>query len=156
MGVIATVVVMVVAGLASVVGVERVMRFRRRWVVIRVRGESMYPTLLPGDEVLVRRCGAKDVSTGDIVVVESPSRDRRWAAPPARRWTSERRWLVKRVAALPGDRRPGAVAATVETREVVPPGTLIVLGDNAGFDSRAFGLLPSERLFGVVVRRMTR
>jgi type IV secretory pathway protease TraF len=58
--------------------------------------------------------------------------------------------MVKRVAAVPGDRVPIDVVAT----GTVPPGALVVFGDNGGYDSRVFGPLPFDRLLGVVVRRL--
>ncbi|SEF94811.1 hypothetical protein SAMN04489712_102598 [Thermomonospora echinospora] len=94
------------------------------------------------------------MSVGDIVVIESPGRDLSWTTPPATRWTRDRRWLVKRVVAVPGDRRPDVLPAVTRVPEVVAPKTLIVLSDNGGLDSRVFGPIPFERLFGVAVRRM--
>ncbi|WP_228645585.1 S26 family signal peptidase [Microtetraspora sp. AC03309] len=126
-----------------------VVLLRRRWLVVAVRGESMLPALHDGDTVLVRRRRANEVSVGDIVVVESPGRDGRWASPPAHRYTPDRHWMVKRVAALGGDRVPDGVPAP---SPVVPLGALVVLGDNGGYDSRVFGLLPADRMLGTVAR----
>jgi type IV secretory pathway protease TraF len=61
---------------------------------------------------------------------------------------------VKRVAVLPG----GAMPANVPHPSlVVPPGTLVVLSDNAeiGVDSRRYGPYPAAGVVGVVIRRMT-
>ena len=71
-----------------------------------------------------------------------------------------RQWVIKRVAAVPGDPRPDACPpATVESPEgQVPPGKLVLLGDNPAWshDSRQMGYFPAERLLGVVVRRIAR
>ncbi|WP_103936822.1 S26 family signal peptidase [Thermomonospora echinospora] len=140
------------AGSAAAIGAALLLRRRR--IIIQVRGESMYPALRHGDRLLVRPCEAAEVSVGDIVVIESPGRDLSWTTPPATRWTRDRRWLVKRVVAVPGDRRPDVLPAVTRVPEVVAPKTLIVLSDNGGLDSRVFGPIPFERLFGVAVRRM--
>jgi signal peptidase I len=67
-------------------------------------------------------------------------------------------WMIKRVKAVSGDPVPrGEVSALRHVPErVVPEGCLVVLGDNAeaSRDSRHFGYVPSDRLIGVVVRRM--
>ena len=44
-----------------------VLRARGR-LCLRVRGESMLPTLRPGDIVEIERCSAADVSAGEIVL----------------------------------------------------------------------------------------
>ena len=60
----------------------------RRWLdVVEVRGRSMAPTLLPGDQLVVVRARPR---VGDVVVAPDP-RDRR-------------RELVKRVVEIDGDR----------------------------------------------------
>lgn len=66
--------------------------------------------------------------------------------------------MIKRVAAVPGDPRPGTwlPAATQPQAAIVPPGQLVVLGDNAAWsqDSRQLGYFPGDRLLGIVVRRL--
>jgi signal peptidase I len=136
---------------AAALAVAGAATLRRRWIVIRIDGASMMPALRHDDVVLVRR-RTVPVSVGDIVVVEPPGRDNRWARPPARTWTPDREWIVKRVAAVPGDPVPACVPGAT----VVPPSSLIVLSDDQGLDSRTFGPLPAERLFGVVVRHLSR
>ena len=68
----------------------------------------------------------RTVHRGDVALVAMPSG-----------------WILKRVAGLPGDAG-------------VPPGTVYLLGDNAGFsvDSRDFGCVPAAWVYGVVVRRL--
>ncbi|WP_255950028.1 S26 family signal peptidase [Streptomyces odontomachi] len=51
---------------------------------------------------------------------------------------------------------PGALPDDVSCGHV-PPGRLVLLGDNPGvsFDSRHLGCLPCERVLGTVVRRLS-
>ena len=120
----------------------------RRYAVVDVHGASMEPTLRHGDRVLVRRVREGGVRTGDIVVVERFG----WDDQP------RRVWVVKRAAAVAGDPVPGSVAhaAGVAPGSAVPAGRLVVLGDNPAHstDSRVWGYLPTDRLLGVVRRRM--
>jgi signal peptidase I len=113
------------------------------WLVARLRiavvdGPSMAPTLRDRDRVLVLRTRPPNVHRGDVVVV-------------AQRTRSGSRWIVKRVAALPGDPAPAGLPGPR-----VPPGMLVLLGDNPQWsvDSRDFGYVPVERVFGVAVRRL--
>ena len=106
---------------------------RRRFVVVTVAGDSMLPTLVDGQRVVARRThGGTGYVHGDIVVFRAPERE--WIHEPA----EHRAWLVKRVAALPGDPIPVGVQATSAR---VPPDHVVVLGDNAAHsqDSRQFG-----------------
>jgi signal peptidase I len=141
----------------------------RRWVVVTVRGPSMQPAYFDGDRVLVRR-GRLPV-VGEVAVVEQPvdpgpsatgpGPRAGWAAEPvaAAAGTAamrERRWMIKRVAAGPGDpvpREPGSVL-TGSADDRVPPGRLVLVGDNRGvsLDSRRLGYFPVERILGSVVR----
>ncbi|BAU81462.1 signal peptidase I [Streptomyces laurentii] len=118
----------------------------RRLVVVTVRGESMRPAYRDGDRLLVRR-GPGRPRRGDVVVL----------VPPGARHS--RHWIVKRVAAAPGDRVPrGDVPALTAVPEAhVPPGRLVLLGDNppASIDSRQVGYFPADTLLGVVLRPLT-
>jgi type IV secretory pathway protease TraF len=94
-----------------------------------------------------------------VIVIERPGEDGAWSAP-RRGPIGRRRWVIKRVAAVPGDPRPGAwLPATRPPAEAqVPAGKLVLLGDNPDWsnDSRQMGYFPAERLLGVVVRRIAR
>jgi signal peptidase I len=95
------------------------------------------------------------VQRADVVVLEPPADH---CPDQDRRRLAGRRWNVKRVAALPGDSVPVEVAeaAGVDARgDLVPPGALVVLGDNArSVDSRQRGFFAADLLLGVVVRRL--
>lgn len=135
--------------------------------IATVDGPSMLPTFRHGDRVLVRRVRASVLRPGDVVMVAMagvahpvPAGSR-----PAR---NPQRFLLKRIAALPGDPVPAGVPVTAppsaavdscarrDPPALVPPGMLVLLGDNPdqSIDSRDFGCVPSVRLFGVVVRRL--
>ena len=133
---------------------------RRRYLVVAVRGDSMLPALHDGDVLLARRRRPRDIRVGDVAVASWPAIVAAEESP---------RWMVKRVAAVAGDPVPDcvrhaaeavpaevavAVAGAAAAPEVVPSGFFIVLGDNGGYDSRVFGLLPGELVLAVVVRRL--
>jgi signal peptidase I len=137
---------------------------RRRLVAVTVYGPSMAPAFRDGDRVLVRRTGVDRLRRGQVVVIERPEPDGRWrpSSGPA-----PTHWMIKRVAAMPGDPVPADVAtamtnaatpdaATTGPVTVVPGRALVLLGDNAAasYDSRQVGLFPAERLLGVVVRKL--
>jgi signal peptidase I len=130
---------------------------------VRISSESMAPTLLRGDVVLVdrRALAVSELRRGDLVTFANPQ-------------TSEE--SLKRVVALPGD-----TVATIDAvlhvngapvdepyvdfrdwegifsaRVTVPRGAVFLLGDNRGgsVDSRDFGAVPVERLDGRVLVRL--
>lgn len=142
----------VLATLAAGVAVTR-----RRIAVVTVTGQSMEPTLTEGDRVLVRRTRVRSVRTGQIVVVETPTEGREWTEAPAG-GDLKRQWMIKRVAAVPGEQPPAGLdlPAAIAHPAPVPEGKLVVLGDNPpmSMDSRAVGYIPGERLLGVVVRSL--
>ncbi|MDQ3452681.1 MAG: S26 family signal peptidase [Actinomycetota bacterium] len=98
---------------------------------VAVKGLSMAPALLPGDRLLV--CPARRLRRGDLVVLRDPH--------------EPDRWVVKRVAALPGEQ-------VVVAGRALPAGTagLVVLGDNASqsTDSRQYGAVPLRGVHGRV------
>lgn len=141
---------------------------RSTLAVVEVAGPSMRPALSSGDRVLVRRARRGGLRSGLVVVIEQPDVAGRWRQDPPR-WPprGRRDWLIKRVAALPGDpmppgvprpggaggRGPAALGAEADDG-LVPPGMFVVLGDNAAcsLDSRVIGCIPADRLIGVMVR----
>ncbi|MEU2723143.1 signal peptidase I [Streptomyces smyrnaeus] len=144
-----------------------------RLVSVTVRGASMLPVYQDGDRVLVRR--GPTPRRGTVVVAERPDPDGRWSLPaltgPAHAQAlAGREWVIKRVAALPGDSLPlgevpalaapeaaGTPASAREgASERVPPGKLVLLGDNrdASLDSRHIGCFPLPRILGTVLRAL--
>ncbi|SEL42863.1 S26 family signal peptidase [Nonomuraea pusilla] len=124
----------------------------RRTVVVTVSGPSMEPTLRPGDRVLVRRTPGVVPGRGDVVVVEEPGPCR----PGDRTGAAGTRWVVKRVAAVPGDPEPPYLPAWARHPSgLVPAGRLVLLGDNpAGSrDSRHYGTVPASRVLGLATPR---
>ncbi|MET8039897.1 S26 family signal peptidase [Micromonospora sp. NPDC005215] len=125
---------------------------RARMTVVAVTGLSMSPTLLPGDRVVVRRVPAARIRRGDVIVL-------RVAGPCRPGDRSEERttpWLVKRVAATPGEPMPAVLPSWSRGSGVVEPATLVVLGDNPDLsrDSRHFGAVPAAGILGVVIRKV--
>ena len=124
----------------------------RRWlVVVTVHGRSMEPAYKDGDRLVAKR--TRRVRTGDVVVLamdRSPS-------DLAGDTTPTGRWLLKRVAAMAGDPVPDYVAAALPVFAGlrVPPGCLMVLGDNLAHshDSRHEGAIPADRVRAVPLRR---
>ena len=115
---------------------------RHRYTVVTVRGDSMRPTFRPGERLLTRR---GTVHLGQYVVfVETP--DALVRGPGS--------WIVKRVLAAPGDPVPAGLVTVTERR--VPPGCLLVVGDNPehSYDSRHYGYVTRDRVRGVVLRRL--
>ncbi|MEU4657549.1 S26 family signal peptidase [Streptomyces sp. NPDC023723] len=132
---------------------------RHTVVRVTVRGISMAPVYEDGARVLVHRGGR--IAVGRVVVLERPGRGTDWPLPSVDRAASPRavaarRWIIKRVAAVPGDPAPldrvPALACCADP--VVPPGRLVLLGDNPtnSYDSRHVGYFPVERVLGTVVR----
>lgn len=129
--------------------------------VVTVRGESMAPTLLPGDHVLaVRFVRAQRLRKGQVILF--------WQTPPAQ--AGERPPLalhIKRIAALGGETY---VASSPESGEEVfhkeaqhpcwqvPPQHLFVCGDNyqQSIDSRTWGPLPQSNVRGLIVMNLSR
>jgi signal peptidase I len=127
---------------------------RRRFVLVTVTGTSMSPALLPGDRVIVRRGAGDELRAGRIVVFRDPRGDcLGYGYEPG----APNRWMIKRVAATPGDTVPKLARAAVGDVAVVPRGMLVVLGDSANStDSRSWGFLPATEVLGIAVRRLGR
>ncbi|GAA3388433.1 S26 family signal peptidase [Cryptosporangium minutisporangium] len=120
---------------------------RRRLLLVEVVGDSMSPVFDHGDRLLVRR--ARRFRVGDVVIAHHQIGGRR----TVKKGSPETNWLVKKLAAMPGDPVPASVAAAVGSdRRTVPPGAVVLLGaspDSA--DSRMWGFVPVEDLAGVVI-----
>lgn len=125
---------------------------------IRVDGESMLPSLRPGEFIVVNRLAYKfdDPARGDVIVFRFP-RD-------------PEQEFIKRVIGLPGDRvriSRGTVfindialaedyinaPAGYQGEWVVPEGGIFVMGDNRNnsSDSRDWGSVPFEDIIGKAV-----
>jgi signal peptidase I len=142
-----------ISGLAvAAIGLAAVWRWR--FLVVTVAGTSMQPSLRPGDRLLVRRTPLDRVKAGQVAVLRPPAGGT--IRPDAAAQAGG--YLVKRVAAVPGDRVPEScrTLAGPQLPEYVPPGSFIMLGDDPrrSYDSRFAGLIPAELLFGVAVRRI--
>jgi nickel-type superoxide dismutase maturation protease len=111
--------------LALVVGALALVRGRAKWFPVRVDGESMFPTLRPGDFLAVRALHSSEPRRGQLVVVRLGGLE-----------------IVKRVIAEPGERALGADEFWVE-------------GDNAAAstDSRSAGPVTRDSIVGVVRAR---
>ncbi len=123
---------------------------RRRLVRVTVDGPSMEPTFSSGSRLLVRRVRPDAVRRGAVVVLATPV-----VHGGATVSVPTGRWVVKRVAAVPGDPLPPVVAVSMGAPpgSRVPPGRLAVLGDNPrrSVDSRDYGLVPLDGVLGVAV-----
>ncbi|TDE51523.1 S26 family signal peptidase [Nonomuraea mesophila] len=119
-----------------------VVRLRATYMVVRVRGGSMAPTLTDGDRLLSRRTHLGALRHGEVAVVRYPLPD-------------GGKFLIKRVAALPGDPVPEDVRKAVD-EDVVPAGRFVLLGDNTevSFDSREHGFFHAGDLHAVTIRRL--
>ncbi|WFB10371.1 S26 family signal peptidase [Streptomyces sp. LX-29] len=144
------------AALVPAVGLATAAALGRRLVVVTVCGASMEPTYRSGERVLARR--GRTPAVGDVVVVETAASETPLAPGAGAGAMTARNWIIKRVAAVPGDPVPRdrfpALADVPEDR--VPAGRLVLLGDNPerSQDSRRLGYFPVERLLGSVVRRL--
>ncbi|HEY1733547.1 MAG TPA: signal peptidase I [Acidimicrobiales bacterium] len=133
-----------------------------------VPSTSMYPTLKPGDRIVVEKV-TKSVQPGDIIVFSRPAAED-CGGPPVPD-------LVKRVIGLPGDTvevrddkvylngkvlpEPWLPAATDESNPytanygpvTVPAGDYFVMGDNRtrSCDSRMWGPVKGSSIVGKVV-----
>ena len=123
------------------------MRFRR----FEIAGDSMLPTLTPGDYVLADRDAV--IRPSHIVALQHPEQPGFW--------------LVKRVLALEGvvDLDEGTVdgepfedefrTSSEQGRFEIPHGSMFVASDNRSAtrsDSRSFGAVPTESAYRVRLR----
>lgn len=122
---------------------------RHKLMAITVLGSSMEPTLYNGDRVLIRR--GSFVRPGQVVVLDQSEPN--LGGP-------YHSWIIKRVIAAPGDPVPrDRIAALADVPEQhVPPGKLVLLGDNptTSTDSRVVGYFPSKNVAGTMLRVLGR
>ncbi len=109
-----------------------------------VKGESMIPTLKPGQRVLTSHAYwlVGTIKVNDIIVLkEEKSQD----------------YFIKRVVGLPGDKIPwsnGPLNWPIDKDQyVVPEGRIYVMGDNLNHsdDSRKFGAFLQSNILGKVL-----
>ena len=149
--------ILAAALLTAAAAAASVCALRRRIAVVTVSGTSMLPTLRSGDRVLIRRASVDQLRTGQVVVLEQPRGDFVPASPPPHWPPSRREWLIKRVVAVPGEPLPETMqAAPGVAGSPVPPGKLLILGDNGAvsLDSRLLGYIDAERILGIMIRPM--
>jgi signal peptidase I len=105
---------------------------------------SMSPTLLPGDRVLIDRWSAARRPPGALTAIVPAHPVRRGEVVWLRSPIDPFRHLVKRCAAIEGERFAGGY---------LPAGSIAVLGDRRAdsYDSRRFGPLPRSAVRGRVV-----
>lgn len=122
-------------------------------ILVDVEGWSMAPALSDGDRVLLRRRLFHRIRRGAVVVFEMPSPTLEWTTRPCGGSPAGYRFLIKRVAATPGDPLPPYFSLRDRPETTVPPGMLLAVGDNrdASVDSRAIGYIPAARVLGVAV-----
>ncbi|MEU6425259.1 S26 family signal peptidase [Microbispora sp. NPDC046973] len=128
---------------------------RRRLLMVSVSGDSMRPAYRSGDRVLVRRVPAGRLRREDVVLADVAGLVLERAGLTRSQVTVDpgAGYVVKRVAAVPGDPVPAEVPREAD-ETAVPRGAFVLLGDNAGHsvDSRHFGYVPAAGLVGKVVR----
>lgn len=131
--------------------------------VVTVQGQSMAPTLLAGDRLLVCRCWpTRWLRRGHLVLIGPPEGGAD-ASP----------WFIKRLVGLPGDTLVTSINEVPEHLRLshlawydaqghraweIPPGHIFVRGDNrdGSVDSTAWGPLPARQVQGIVMRRFAR
>ena len=75
-----------------------------------------------------------------------------WPVAPRLGWD---RWIIKRVAALPGDAIPGTMREAAGGAVTVPERKLLVTADNpSGADSRQWGFIQASEVLGPVVNKL--
>lgn len=140
---------------ATAAAVIAVMTLRWLYSVVTVHGPSMEPELADGDRLLARRCGVGRLRTGQLVVFAEPGLSHR-GRPAWLTGAGRALWVIKRVAARPGDPVPDALRAAVRGATVVPPRAILVLGDGPDSrDSRQWGFISSRHILGTARPRKT-
>ncbi len=129
-------------------------RARRRWLVVTVTGRSMAPTLHHGQRLVVRRVrrhrSDRGFARGDVVVFQL-SRE----LPELADVEDDPNFRIKRITAVTADRVPEALRSKPWARGSthVPPGKLIVAGDNPDSQgSRELGYVDEDDVIAVIRR----
>ncbi|MFI6226724.1 S26 family signal peptidase [Micromonospora echinospora] len=157
-----TTLALVTAGVGLLAALLAVLR--RRLFMVVVSGRSMVPTYQEGDRLLARRRRSRALPVGSVVVLagqhgHGPGHHVPVTVGSRVMTLRTSRYLVKRLAAGPGDAVPPECATAFgdDAPAVVPPGKVVVLGDNTAnsLDSRALGFLDEQQIIGTVIRRMT-
>jgi signal peptidase I len=118
---------------------------RYTFMVITVRGVSMVPLLHDGERVLVRR--VRNARLGQMVLLRVGAELLADADGTGIR-KADSALLVKRLVAVAGHPLPAGIPGE---GDVVPPGTVVVLGGNdRSMDSRLWGCIPASTVVGVV------
>ncbi len=115
---------------------------RTRLEPMLVDGDSMRPTLAPGQRIAVAPLTGPP-PRGALVVLRRPASQ----GPQGSQVEGERLEVVKRVAALPGDR-----VWLAGTETTLAADEYLVLGDNPArsIDGRSFGPVHSDDFVGIV------
>lgn len=122
--------------------------------IVRISGNSMFPTLKSGQFVIAYRilCYADQVERNDIVLAQCPG---------------SLKLIIKRVVGIPGDKITISQDGIFRNNElitscnnscqnneiiVVPPGSYFLLGDNVSesIDSRTLGMFTEASIIGKV------
>jgi signal peptidase I len=133
-----------------------VILFTSTFRLAMVRGESMLPTYKDGQLVLVNKVRALHgpLNRGDVVLVEHGNDVliKRIAYLPGDEIAPRDTWMFRRVLEF-FDVLPPTPNGPPFSRLKVPPGFLVVLGDNrrVSEDSRAFGPVKENEIIGRVV-----
>ncbi|GIJ28689.1 signal peptidase I [Micromonospora qiuiae] len=136
---------------------------RRRFFIVMVNGASMVPTYQDGDRLLARRRRAQALPVGSVVVLtgepgQGPGNHVPVVIGQRAMTLRTSRHLIKRLVARPGDAVPRDCANALGDGgpSVVPPGKVVVFGDNSvnSLDSRVLGFVDERRIIGTVIRRV--
>jgi len=117
---------------------------RRSLIIVEISGSSMEPTYPGGTRLLAVR-GSR-AQRGQVVVLEHQGPGSGHRPPGASAY------VVKRIAAVPGDPVPASVRQVVRV-DVVPAEQCVVLGDHPdSVDSRLWGFVARSDVVARVVR----
>jgi signal peptidase I len=135
--------------------------------IVTIRGWSMYPTLAPGDRVLVlRHWPARWLKKGQILIGFPPS-----VFTNKVKDALERSFIIKRVIGLPGDTLVTFLSDLPESERAsrldqhsddgkrvwhIPQQNVFVKGDSPGTDSLTWGAIPFSHVAGIVLLKLPR